>query len=207
MSDFLEIMSNATGYSQKSFLAGDIILSPLDEELYFYILLEGRATVYYDGPNGELMMMYNYEPVNFFGEVEILSDKKNPFLIIAKTDCTVRMIRSDSLVEYMKNNFEFTKFIIASMCDKMLASSDERVKITMLTLKERYIITLWRYVTQKKLHELTKDMLTEQIFAPIRSLNRVVAECREIVIYRNRKFVVIDKEKFEKKALEIVEQF
>ncbi len=206
MKDFLVTLSDRLPYRERRFSAGNIILSNFSNEQYFCILLSGKATVYYEGSDGELMMVYDYRSVDFFGEVEILSDRKTPLLIIAKTDCVVRMISPHILIEQMKHNFELTRFIIKSLCDRMLASSDERVKLIMLTLRERYLVTIWRHFKQESLCELSKAQLTEQIFSPIRSLNRVIADCKDIIVFKDKKFTVVDESRLNSKVGKIIEK-
>lgn len=60
---------------EKQFRRGQIILEPTRENSFFHILIAGEADVCYQSENGEVLSMYTYRAADFFGEIELLSDR------------------------------------------------------------------------------------------------------------------------------------
>ena len=175
--------------TEKTFRRGEVMLDPCAENQFLYLLTSGEATVYYQTENGEILAIYAYHPVDFFGELELLSDRKLPTLVRARTDCRVTLVHRDEVLRWLKQDFSFTQLVLRRLCEKVVEGSNERMRLSLLTIRQRYLLAIRRHEEAGDLTKLTKAKLCEEVGAPLRSLNRVIAQCGGEVRYENRRFV------------------
>ena len=176
-------------FTEKSYRRGEVMLDPCVENQFLYLLTSGEATVYYQAENGEILAIYAYHPVDFFGELELLSNRKLPTLVRARTDCRVTLVHRDEVLRWLKQDFSFTQLVLRRLCEKVVEGSDERMRLSLLTIRQRYLLAIRRHQEAGDLATLTKTQLCEEVGAPVRSLNRVIAQCSAEVQYKKRRFV------------------
>ena len=176
---------------EKQFRRGQIILEPTRENSFFHILIAGEADVCYQSENGEVLSMYTYRAADFFGEIELLSDRRQPLLVRARSDCRVLLLHRDALLEWLHRDFAFTRAVLKRLCEKLLEGSQARARLTLLPIRERYLLAVRRHRDMGDLDRLTKAQLCEELGVPLRSLNRVAAGCRGLVEYRGKRFYAL----------------
>lgn len=176
----------------KTFLKGSRILDGTDHNNCFYILLHGKASVYLESPNGDILAIYQYTAPDFFGEMELFLENRQPLLVLAQTDCTVQVLQKAELFKWMRADFSFVEYIMGRLCGKVIEDSYQVAKLAVLTIRQRYLYSLYHHQKLGDLHSLTKDSVLQEVNAPIRSLNRVIAECGAIVSYRKKHFSILD---------------
>lgn len=170
------------------FSKGEHILSDLEENHFFFLLLEGAADVMYFGPDGESMRIYRYLPVDFFGEIEMLTDHRQPMPVIAAQDCRVLRIPHRDVLTRMERDPALSRHMMERMCEKLLFSVTGRTQTRYLTQRQRYLLAMESYRREGGLDTLTKEALCQELSVPLRSLNRIVAQCSDRFIFEGGRF-------------------
>lgn len=194
----IEIIPEYINYIEKRYPKNSTIINPIEDNNYLYILVDGTATVFYEGRNGEILHIYEYNAIDFFGELEILSNRKEPLHIKAKTDCLVKIISKENVLRWMKEDFDFNLYLIKGICEKLLIDSDKMVKLSLMNIKERYFCSIERHLKIGNLEKLTKSQLCDEVKVPLRSINRIIKDNRNVIDYENKKFKIIDMDNFMK---------
>lgn len=170
------------------FSKGEHILSDLEENRYFFLLLEGAADVMYFGSEGEAMRIYRYLPVDFFGEIEMLTDHRQPLPVIAAQDCRVLRVPHRDVLAWLERDSAAARRMMERMCEKLLFSVTGRTQARYLTQRQRYLLAMEAYKKEGGLEELTKEALCQELSIPLRSLNRIVAQCSDQFVFSERHF-------------------
>lgn len=176
---------------ERQYLQGALILEPYGENKHLYILAAGTATVYSYGLNGEVLNIYNYTPTDYFGEVELLCGQRYPLMIQAQTDCTVLCIPQKDFIRWLGEDSAFSLYIMRRLCEKLLASSEKMVRFSMMDMRQRYLLCVYGRWKAHRLGGLTKAMVAEEICAPVRSLNRIIAQNISLVAWQGNSFKVV----------------
>ncbi len=195
MNKIIKKILNENNYTVRFYERGDEILSPLDENNSFFIVLSGSCSVYNRGVSGEDIFVFRYEEGLHFGESELVSSKRYPLFVMADGDVEVAIFTKDEFFNLLSKNFDFTLFIMKGLADKMLNGSDMRMSLVFYTIKERFLIAIKNAYENGSLQMLTKKELAEQIDSSTRSINRTILYYSEIVVYENKRFKVVDKER------------
>ncbi|HBB28709.1 MAG TPA: Crp/Fnr family transcriptional regulator [Clostridiales bacterium] len=190
-------------YTEKIYPKKSTIISPNEKNNSLFILVSGIATVFYEGKNGEVLNVYEYTAFDFFGELEILSDRNEPLHVKAKTDCFVKIVSKENVLKWMKEDFNFNLYLINGICNKLLNDSDELVKLSLMNIKQRYFCSVERHFRIGNLENLTKLQLCDEVKAPLRSINRIIKDNKSVIDYKNKKFIIIDMSRF----IEIIRSF
>lgn len=196
MEKFLNNIPKEIKYKKKIFEKGSYILSPLRENDSLFILLSGEAQVYRESYKGGGILVSSYKGVDFFGELEVFSDKKEPFSIIATSRCEVMVFSRENIILWMKKDFNFALHIIERISKKLTQISEETAKLLSLTIRERYLYSIRKHYDIGNLDNLSKNQIVKEVNAPLRSLNRAILECSKIVAYKNKKFEIINLKSF-----------
>lgn len=101
--------------------------------------------------------------------------------------------------QWMQNNFEFTKFIIEQLSEKLSKNVESLSNLSLLNTKDRLLNIIYRHYIMGDLCSLTKDKLCSETFIPLRSLNRSIAECKEegLILYQEKRFFIQSIKKLE----------
>ena len=183
-------------YVEKNYQNGDYIIEPTEENHFLYILVAGRAGVYNECADGESVLLYEYRAVDFFGEFEIFTDIRTPMTVKAKSDCSVYMVERSEVLKWLQLDFEFTLFFLNRICMKTLDLSYEHIRVSKLSIRERYVYSIKSHFDRGDLPQLTKERLVEEVKTPIRSLNRIIAECSDFITFEHREFKISNPSRF-----------
>jgi len=178
-------------YAERSYRRGEYILSDLEESDSLYILRSGAADVVFRNIDGENLRIYRYEAPDFFGEVELLTDHHQPLPVVAVGDCRVSVIQSAEAMKWLKADFPFCLHMMRRLCEKMYDDMYSRTDQRFLTQKQRLLKAYKRHPERGELKTLTKQALCEELGIPLRSLNRVIAQCSDTVTYKNKHFQTV----------------
>lgn len=199
-----ELIDSAPPMVRSSFIyrkykKGNSIMFPNNNNEYLYILIDGRADVYREDYSGALISIYDYSSYSLFGELELFNDKITTFGITAKTNCEVILVHKNSVYQWMKNDFNFTRYILEQLAQKLASSSYKALRLSLLSIKDRILYSIYIHNKICDLKDLTKEKLSQEVYAPMRSLNRSLKDCIEegFVIYRDKRFYITDIDKLE----------
>ncbi|AMW98006.1 Crp/Fnr family transcriptional regulator [Rummeliibacillus stabekisii] len=202
--NFKDIVNGAPMHIKKEFIyrkhkKGSLIIHPHEQNNYLYILASGKAEVYRQSYEGAMFSLYIYDSYSCFGEIEIFNEKIKTLGVIAKQNCETIAIHKINVFEWMKSDFNFNFYIIKQLASKLMLSSDTAAKLSLLTVKERILLSINNHYKIGDLDNLTKQVLSSEVSAPIRSLNRSIAECinEGIISYKDKKFSIDSFEEIE----------
>jgi len=175
-------------YTKRAFRHGEYILSDLAENDSLYLLKSGAADVVFRNIDGENLRIYRYEAPDFFGEVELLTDYRQPLPIIAVGDCSVIVVSAQEAMKWLQSDFSFCLHMMRRLCEKMYDGMYSRIDQRFLTQKQRLLKVYETYRSRNELETLTKQALCDELGIPLRSLNRVIAQCSDTVVYEKKHF-------------------
>ena len=202
--DLYYFVSNAPELIQKSFLhrkhgKGSSILYPGEENNYLYILVNGSANVVVQHSSGAGIILYTYEAYSCFGELELFHKNAKTFDVISNTDCETLILHKDLVFEWMKQDFEFTKYLIEQLAEKLLKNSNKLTSVSLLSVKDRLLYCIYTHQQLGDLSTLTKEAVCTETVIPLRSLNRAVVECtaEQFIDFKKKHFHIINRAKLE----------
>lgn len=202
---FKDIVNDAPVHIKKDFIykkhkKGNLIIHPHEQNNYLYILTTGIAEVYRQSYEGTMLSLYIYDSYSCFGEIEIFNEKIKTLGVIAKENCETIAIHKTKVFEWMKIDFNFNFYIIKQLASKLILSSDTATKLSFLTVKDRILLSIHNHYKIGDLDQLTKQILTSEVCAPLRSLNRSIAQCIDegIISYKDKKFSIHSIDEIEK---------
>lgn len=201
------ILMNAPKYIQESWITstyqkGSHILFFGEENDYLYFLTKGKASVYIQNQEGVMMMVNTYRATSLFGEYEVFNPQMTTQSLIANTHCDITRIHKKHLYQWMKVDFDLTIHIIENFAKDIVYSHQTTSRLAFLTIKERLIISIYSHYQVGDLDTLTKEILQQEVYTPLRSLNRSLAECENerIFSYKKKVFTVINPNQLRKIA-------
>ena len=185
--DIFTVPSNIS-YKRVRYREGEEISWSLEDAPNLFLLEEGSADVIFYGDDDETMRIYRYSAPDILGEVEVLTDQRSQLEILAVTDCTVLKISKEEALKWMRQDFNLCLSIMRRLCRKLMDGTDSRLDLRFKNTKERYMESMRRHEEDGSLKELTKKQLCEELCIPLRSLNRIVAQCRDQFVFRDGHF-------------------
>lgn len=195
---FMDLMNDETKVKlkRKNYKKNSTIIFAEEENNFVYFLVEGLAEAYILGPQGSFSSLHLYKAGSFFGEIEQFYEGRKPVEITAITDCVVDILHKKDFLHWLRNDFEATKFLIAEISYKLVINAELVEEVLLLTVKERLLRCIASHQYRNNLDKLTKEQVTKEANAPMRSINRAIAECSDqnIISYKNKRFTILDEE-------------
>jgi len=179
---------------------GSSIVLPDEANDYLYILIKGRAEVYSQSYSGSYISLYLFESYSCFGEVEIFNNQFKTLGVIAKSDCETISINKNAVIEWIKADINFTLYLIEQLSEKLIHSTNTTAKLSLLTVKDRVLDSIYIHYKIGDLGRMTKEKLSYEVCVPMRSLNRAIAQCIDegLIDIIDKKIIVRSKENLEK---------
>lgn len=203
--DLKKLVDTAPENIKKEFIfkkhkKGNLIIFPNEENNFLYILINGSAEVYWQSYAGAMISLYIFNSYSCFGELEIFNKEIKTLNVVAKTNCETIAIHKKYVYEWMQIDFDFTFYIVEQLAEKLIKSSNNAVKMSLLTVKNRILSSIYAHYKIGDLNNLTKQVLSSEVRAPIRSINRSIAQCINdgFINYKDKKFSVNSIDKLEK---------
>lgn len=192
-------VSVKNSFIHRKHIKGSYILYPGEENNYLYILIKGSANVVIQNISGAGFVLYTYDAYSCFGELELFNKNIKTFDVVAQSNCETIIVQREWVFEWMKADFEFTKFIIGQLTEKLLKSSQKLTSISLLSVNDRLLYCIYTHHKLGDLEKLTKQAVCSETFIPIRSLNRSIADCKKnnYFEFRMKQFYVLSAEKLE----------
>ncbi|MBO1680435.1 Crp/Fnr family transcriptional regulator [Bittarella massiliensis (ex Durand et al. 2017)] len=194
--DFLEAAPAAVRrqLEEVSFARRAPILWEGMENSAVYILLEGDAEGYLQGVRGQVSPVFHYCAPSLFGEFEVFCGRENVINVAAVSPCRLYRLSRGAFLEWMRADFDFTQYVVAQLVRKLTENTVLFDKFGRYTVKERVLRTVAAWHRAGRLPQLTKEVLTVEAGAPLRSVNRAVATCagEGIFCWEKRRFRVLD---------------
>lgn len=186
-------------FIHRTHMKGSFILHPGEENNYLYILTKGTANVVIQNISGTGFVLYTYGAYSCFGELELFNESIKTYDVVAQSSCETITIQKDQVFEWMKADFEFTKYLIEQLTEKLLISSKKLSAISLLSVNDRLLYCIYTHHKFGDLAKLTKQSVCSETFIPIRSLNRSIVECTKnnYFEFHRKKFRVLSEEKLE----------
>ncbi|WP_187759718.1 Crp/Fnr family transcriptional regulator [Thiospirochaeta perfilievii] len=208
--DFKELFNRTPNiisnhFVEKNYKEDVFILDPNMKNDILYIILQGRVEIYKQGYNGSIVNIREYGPFTYFGEMEIFNNDYKTLTVKAKTNCKIYQLSGVKLKEWIRIEPELGILIIEELTKRLAETSKIRLKLTLMTIKERVLSSLYYHYKLGSLNTVTKKMLCNETATPIRSLNRIINDCQKegILEYDNKHFTINKIEDIK----QIVEQF
>ncbi|MPM39619.1 hypothetical protein SDC9_86253 [bioreactor metagenome] len=187
-------------------MKGSFILFPGESNNYLYILVKGTANVMVQSASGINLILHVYDAYSCFGDLELFNKHAKTFVVVCSSDCETIILHKDKVFEWMRNDFEFTKFLIEQLTEKILNTSHKLTSLSLLSVTDRFLYCIYTHYKIGDLGTLTKEMVCTETVIPLRSLNRSIAECKknELIEFKSKHFRIISLEKFERHCREIM---
>lgn len=184
---------------RKVFAPGETILFAEHENYYVCFLVEGKAEAYVPNSQGAFSSIHVYEPDSFFGEAEQFYEGRKPVEISAITSCIIDKLHRDDFFDWMKRDFEITKFIIKEIAYKLILNSEYIEEVSQLTVQERLLRCIACHHQRGNINTLTKEQLAMETKAPMRSINRAIAASAKqgVLCYKDKRLHILDEAKLQ----------
>ena len=188
-----------TTFVSKTYPKGSHILLPEDTNTSLYLMIKGLAEVYQYAINGMLISIYEYRENSCFGEVELFCKARSAFGVLAVEECHVIKVKEDGVRRWLESDPQFCEFLLQQMAQKIGDNCDAYLRLSTLTLYERVLTCILHHERMGTLMKLTKEHLATEVCAPLRSVNRVLAKCKEegLIDYKKHHFHVMDLKQLE----------
>ena len=156
--------------------------------------------MYSQSYSGSYISLYLFESYSCFGEVEIFNNQFKTLGVIAKSDCETISINKNAVIEWIKADINFTLYLIEQLSEKLIHSTNTTAKLSLLTVKDRVLDSIYIHYKIGDLDRMTKEKLSYEVCVPMRSLNRAIAQCIDegLIDIINKKIIVKSKENLEK---------
>lgn len=192
-------------FAKKEYNNGAIIIDSNVEHNCFYIIISGSVEIYKQGYNGNVITIREFGSYSYFGEMEIFNKEYQPLTVKAITDCTIYRLDGNKLREWILKEPELGILLIEELAKRLSETSKMRFKLSLMTIKERLLHSLYCHYKLGDINKVSKKMLCNEISAPIRSLNRTINECMShgYIEYSNKIFSISNLDYIQK----VVEEF
>ncbi|MFB4169072.1 Crp/Fnr family transcriptional regulator [Virgibacillus sp. JSM 102003] len=190
----------------RKYQKGSFIIHPFEDNNYLYILVTGSAEVFRQSLNGSMVTLYRYHSYSSFGEVEIFNNDIKTLSVTAKTNCETIALHKTMVYKWMRQDFNFTTYLMEHLAAKLITSSDTVVKLSLLTVKDRILYSIHGHYKIGDLETLTKHALSSEVCVPIRSVNRSISQCinENYIDFKKKRFKVTSIEKLENHLEKII---
>jgi len=184
----------ANSFIKKNYKQGETILHPDEENDQLYILTSGTIDIFKQAYNGTVIAIRSYSAYTYFGEMELFNRDYRTVNVAAKTNCSVLLLEKEKVLQWIHLDPDLAIHFIEELTTRLANTSNIRLKLSLLTIKERLLYSLYTHHQIGDMDQLSKKQLCDEVSAPIRSLNRSLAECIEegLIRYEQRKFSILD---------------
>ncbi len=192
-------------FLEVNYKKNDNIIMQGDDNEYLFTLKSGTVEVSMITYQGQKLALRIHKPSDTFGILEIFNSELKTQNVIALTDCTVIKLHKDYVLQWMKEDFTFTLFIIDLLEQCFMQANSMAFSLASMTLRERILISIYQHYNAGTINKLTKAKLIQDTNAPRRSLNRSLKEFfdNNLLSYNAKKFTVLQPDLLEHYVNEI----
>jgi len=159
---------------------GDCIKRAGESYCNFCILAEGTAKLMYDNASGTPLILDLYHKGDFFGEMEAIGMNTEDRSIVAITACRVYQFNQQQFLDMWNSCSDVSRYILYVHCERLIREGNDKIHADSLCLREKVFRLIQENLSETNYFLYTKDVLAEMAGTSIRSLNRVLAELRDL---------------------------
>lgn len=197
--DILSLLQNVPEEVKERFItrrydSGSTVIFPGATNDYLYILTEGEVEVCMQTYQGVNISLNSHKSPGTFGILEIFDKELKTKNVIAKSGCTIISLRRDYVLQWMERDFEFNLYVIGLLSECFRQANRTAIILTGLNIRERFLLSIYNHYKAGDLENLNKTILLQEVCAPLRSLNRTIAECigDGLISYERKSFHILD---------------
>lgn len=179
---------------RKQYSAGSPILLSGHDNFFVFFLIQGEAEAFVQSADGTAATVYNYKSNSVFGEIEPFYDNLKPVSITATTACTIDILHKTDFIDWLRNDFDAVSALISIIAEKLVENSQLIEELSLMNVRERVLRCVAVHYHRNRLHLLTKKQISLEVSAPLRSVNRAIANCAKggLFCYENKQIRVLD---------------
>lgn len=191
---------------KEKFKKDDLILVQGDINEFLYFIQSGIIEITTISRSGLDLSITTFTTDESIGVLEIFNPEIHTQNAIVIEDCTVLKLHKKYVLKWMKEDFNFTLYVIKLLEVCFYDTSVFARNLLSLKIEERIIVSLDKHSNNKTLYSLTKNKLATETGTKTRSLNRVLKDLTSIGLlkYENKRFVILDKKLLSKKAKDLL---
>ncbi len=201
----LEAIIKKTNFYVVPFKKGDTIYSPTDFQKKIGFVMSGECQVNKSKELGDSIPLNKLAQYDSFGIISVLSNKKEfPTEIVAKSDCKILFIDSDSFVNMIKSDARISRNVIDFLISRILFLNDKISTFSAYNIEQKlatYLLQLSKSIGSSTLL-FSKTNCAKSLGVGRASLYRALSslsDC-EIIKLENKKIIINDLKRLERKT-------
>ena len=207
----IEILNTAPSYIKEQiikehFKKDDLILVQGNINEYLYFIQSGIIEITTLSKQGLELSITTFSTDESIGVLEIFNPKIHTQNAVVIEDCTILKLHKEFVLKWMKEDFNFTLYVIKLLEVCFYDTSIFARNLLSLKIEERIIVSLDKHSKNKTLYSLTKNKLATETGTKIRSLNRVLKDLMNLGLlkYEDKQFTIMNKKLLSQKAKIII---
>ena len=161
------------------FEAGEYIKRVGDSFDHFCILRKGSCKLVYETDTTSLIIDL-YHQGDFFGEMEAIGMQTSDRSLIALTACEVYRFTREQFLHMWSSCSEVSMYILTVHCERLMRSGNDKINSECMFLREKVFRLIQQNLNEQNCFLYTKDILAEMAGVSMRSLNRSLAELKQL---------------------------
>lgn len=175
-----------------TYTAGQQFHSPYQPSEHLYLLREGRVRLYKLSPEGRTLTLAVLEPGSLFGEMMLVGQHIHDSFAEAMTNCTVGLLRRDTLRHLLQNNPQIAQRFLDLMGQRLRALESKLSDIAFKSVPQRLASVLVGLADSAasaasaapSVVRYTHQQLAEMIGAYRETVTKTIGEFREAGLIR-----------------------
>lgn len=179
---------------QEKFIKNDFILVQGEVNEYLYFIVCGKIEVSTMSKQGQKISITTFRKGESFGVLEIFNSEIHTQNVIVMDDCVIKKIHKNYVLDWMKQDFNFTLYVIKLLEECFYDTSVFARNVLSMTIKERVVVALYKHHNANNLYLLSKSDLLQETGTQKRSLNRIIEELTQmgIIKYESKRITITD---------------
>ena len=161
------------------FAPGDYIKRAGDDFDHFCILKQGSCKLVYETDSTSLIIDLYHEG-DFFGEMEAIGMQTSDRSLIALTACEVYRFTREQFHHMWSSCSDVSMYILTVHCERLMRSGNDKIDSECMFLREKVFRLIQQNLNEQNYFMYTKDILAEMAGVSMRSLNRSLAELKQL---------------------------
>lgn len=185
--------------STRSFSANAILINEGDTTDSLYILLAGRVKVYASSEDGRELVLAEYGPGEYFGELSIDGEKRSAS-IKALEACSCRVVQGSELRQFLADHPDFAMHLTRKLIRMVRRLTGQARSIALQDVYGRMVRVLTELsepAGEERVlrHKLTQQDIADRIGSSREMVNRVMKELTAggYIAQRNGRLVILRK--------------
>ena len=183
----------------RCFISDSIVLIKDQVVKNVYFICSGSVRAVNEFGNGRLFSIATIGPMNFLGELEILSGESNcVYTVEAITDCTIIQIPKDGFLKWLDCDHNFAMNTVKRIAKKMYNSAyrnSEVLSYSTIYLLTSFIIGLIKQKANSEENAVidkNREQIAAELGVSVRTINRNIRKLKEeklITIKQGKVFI------------------